>query len=121
ALDDLACSTNDEKSVVPTGWTTAPTTRPPFFSTVSPAYFTASAPKATSGRMKYQVLFCPPSISARGIAVALAHTSCVQRTVLGEHCAPVSARPPELDGMRTMFASRAIWLIASEIEVLGMS
>ena len=67
-----------------------------------------SAPKATSGLIQYQVLFLPPSISAFGIDVAPAHTSCVQRTVLGEHCAPVSARPPELDGMSTMLASRAI-------------
>ena len=38
--------------------------------------------------------------------MALAQTSCVQRTVFGEHCAPVSASPPELDGMKTMLASR---------------
>src|SRR5688572_30334466 len=113
AFEFFACRTKDEKSVVPTGCATVPTTLPPSFSIASPAYLMVSAPKATSGLIQYQVLFLPPSISAFGIAEAPAQTSCVQRTVLGEHCAPDSARPPELDGISTMLAARAIWLMAS--------
>src|SRR3954467_9478523 len=36
AFDDCACSRNDEKSLLFSGWRTLPSTLPPFFSTTSP-------------------------------------------------------------------------------------
>jgi len=67
------------------------------------------------------ILAAAAFIKADGRLCDVAHVSIVQRTVFGEHCAPVSSNDCELDGNSTLLLSRAIWLIAKATEEFGTS